>query len=496
MHKRVFALLTAGLFLSTAAVAAADDASVARTDSGPVRGTVSAGYRTFQGIPFAAPPVGELRWRSPQPVQPWTDVRDATEPTGSCAQTNGAGHYSTNEDCLYLNVTTPARRGDRKPVMVWLHGGGNSYLTAAEFDAHRLALGGDVVVVTTNFRLGAFGFLAHPGLPDSGAYGLEDQQAALHWVQRNAAAFGGDPHNVTLFGESGGSIDVCGQLTSPGAAGLFQRAIMQSGGCTMSWPDNGVIYGKPASSAFIGKAAGESAGVALASAHGCADVACLRRIPAADLVAVDTGTTPAVYGNRVLPEAPAKALASGRFNRVPVISGNTRDEGRLAATSARPSTADEYRELLNEAFGPAKAARVEKEYPAGNAPRVAWGAVLTDSVWVCPQVIDNRNMARRTPVFSYSFADRNAPVGYFQFPADLPPGAFHNSEIPYFFDLPGFVANFTHDQQKFVDQLIAAWGRFAKTGNPGWAGTVWLAPNDIHHVDLARQHNCGFWFDA
>jgi para-nitrobenzyl esterase len=504
MRKKLVALLVAGLFAATAGTASAEDNAVAWTDSGPVRGSVSEGYRTFQAIPYAAPPVAELRWRSPQPPRRWSQPRDATKPSGACAQTNGGGSYATNEDCLYLNVTTPARRGERKPVMVWLHGGGNSYLSADGFDAHRLAVGADVVVVTTNFRLGVFGFLGHPGLPDSGAYGLEDQQAALRWVRRNAASFGGDPSNVTLFGESGGSWDVCAQLTSPGSAGLFQRAIMQSGGCSMSWPANGVVYGKPAAAQFVSRSQAEADGVALATAHGCADAECLRRLPAAELLTVDNGPAPTVYGNRVLPLRPNQALAEGKFHHVPVISGNTRDEGRLtAAFSATPSTEDEYRATLDEAFGD-RAPLVAQEYPVTDSAGVAWGAVLTDHVWVCPQLGDDRNIARRTPVYAYSFADRNAPTGFFPFPPGIPGGAFHSSELAYLFDVAAFPVTFTPEQRKLADQLIGYWGRFAATGNPNGPGLpAWskfhihngqfLTPGDVQTVNLHQQHNCGFW---
>jgi para-nitrobenzyl esterase len=195
----------------TAADGTHSGGAIVRTDSGPVRGAVTPEYRTFQGIPFAAAPVGELRWRSPQPPQRWSHIRDATRPGNRCAQGAGAGTPSVHEDCLYLYVTTPRSTGHGRlrPVMVWLHGGGSSYGTASEFGAHRLAVGGDVVVVTTNYRLGVFGFFGHRTLADSGGFGLEDQQAALRWVRHNAAAFGGDPGNVTLFGESGGAFDVC-----------------------------------------------------------------------------------------------------------------------------------------------------------------------------------------------------------------------------------------------------------------------------------------------
>jgi para-nitrobenzyl esterase len=514
-------VVAAGLLIGSASTAMAgvdstnSGGAVAWTDAGPVRGTVAQGYRTFQGIPFAAPPVGELRWRSPQPPQRWTQPRDATKPSGPCAQTAGGGMESTNEDCLYLNVTAPTQHGRLKPVMVWLHGGGNSYLTAGGFDAHRLALGADAVVVTTNFRLGVFGFLGHPDLPNSGAYGLEDQQAALRWVQRNAIFFGGDPANVTLFGESGGAFDVCGQLTSPTAQGLFHRAIMESGACTTSWPANGIVYGKPANSPWIPQAKADAEGVALATAHGCSDATCLRHIPAADLITVDNGPTPVVYGNRTLPQRPNEALAAGHFHQVPVISGNTRDEGRLsAAFSPSPFTEDQYHQLLTVAFGD-QAHRIANEYPSSRfgSPGLAYGAMLTDHVWACPQLTDDRALARRTPTYAFEFADRQAPQGFFPFPADIPGGAFHSSEVAYLFDVAGFTPNFTPAQQQLADQMITYWGNFAATGNPNTPNNshtpqnpalpTWpklhttnaqsLAPNNIHQVDLATEHNCAFW---
>jgi para-nitrobenzyl esterase len=468
------------------------------TDAGPVRGTVSEGYQTYQSIPFAAPPVGELRWQSPRPAQPWTQVRDATQPSPMCAQSFGGGFPSDNEDCLYLNVTTPSRYG-RKPVLVWLHGGGNSYLAASLFDAKRLATQGDAVVVTTNFRLGAFGFLGHPGLPGSGAYGLEDQQAALRWVQRNAAAFGGDPRNVTLIGESGGAHDVCAQLTSPGARGLFRKAIAHSGGCSMKWPNNGAIHGLPASSPWISRSRAEADGVALAASFGCSDVACLRQVPASAFVAVDRGPTPVVYGNRVLPDHPAEALADGRFHRVPVIWGNTRDEGRLTAAAVAPLSEAGYRDLLVQAFGD-NAARIAAEYPSSKfeSPEIAYSAVLTDHVWACPQLTDDRLMARHTQVYAFEFADRNAPKGFFseQFPPGFPAGAFHSSDVAYLFDIPGF--DFTHAQQRLATRMIKDWTRFALTGDPGWPkfrdGNVQsLASGDIKQVNGLRVHDCGFW---
>lgn len=501
MRKAVLALLAASLLVAPAGVANASGGDVVRTDAGPVRGTVAEGYRVFQGIPYAAPPVGELRWRSPQPPKRWTEPLDATKPSLACEQPQTQGPIPSSEDCLYLNVTTPSKRsGKLKPVMVWLHGGGNSFLSSDGFKAHRLALGADVVVVSMNFRLGPLGFLGHPDLPNSGAFGLEDQQAALRWVQRNAVAFGGDPTNVTLFGESGGAFDVCGQLVSPAAKGLFHRAIMQSGGCSITWPANGIIFNEPASSPWIARQQGEANGVALAARFGCSTVDCLRKVPAKDIAATLTGLTPVVYGNRVLPTHPAKALADGKFHRVPVLSGNTRDEGRLAAKfSPYPFTEAQYQQFLT-GFGD-RAQQIAAEYPSSKfgSPGLAWGAVLTDSVWACNQLADDRLLARRTPTYGFEFADRDAPTGFFgPFPADIPAGAFHSSEIAYLFDLTGFVVEFTPEQQRLADEMIRAWGRFAATGDPGWArfrgsNVQSLAPGDTKQVNLATTHNCSFW---
>ncbi|CAM3333883.1 carboxylesterase/lipase family protein [Kibdelosporangium persicum] len=507
MRKRLLtALLTAGLLASTAGVADAGENGLVWTDAGPVRGTVAADHQLYQGIPYAAPPVGDLRWRSPQPVTPWTTPRDATKPGPVCAQAAGAGSPSTNEDCLYLNVTTPSRHG-RKPVMVWVHGGGNSYLSGEGFGARRLAVQGDVVVVTINFRLGFFGFLGHPDLPDSGAYGIEDQQAALRWVKRNAAAFGGDPHNVTVFGESGGAFDVCAHVTSPLSRGLVDKAIAQSGGCSTTWGDNGVIHGFPGSAPFIAKDKAAADAVALARQLGCSDVACLRALPASALTAIDRGPTPIVIGNRVLPVHPVDALRTGKFNRVPVIWGNTRDEGRLtsAYSPPHPITDARYLELLTDAYDE-QAPRIAAEYPSSEfgSPGLAYGAVLTDDVWACNQLADDRLLARWTKTYAYEFADRTAPLGFFAgaFPPEIPAGAFHSSELAYLFDVPPFELN--PEQRELADQMIRYWTRFAATGNPNTHGLpTWrkhrdgnvlsLAPNDIKEANGYQVHNCDFW---
>src|SRR5512133_168313 len=216
--------------------APATSAPIVKIDSGAVRGVAVTGGYAFRGLPYAAPPTGDLRWRAPRPSASWRGVRDATQYAASCPQqpSGFAGPGPFSEDCLYLNVSTPTlRRHARRPVLVWIHGGGFTQDASRNYDGAKLAATG-TVVVTINYRLGALGFLAHPALASrpggpAGNYGLMDQQAALRWVKRDISRFGGDPHNVTIAGQSAGGLSVLAQMVSSGARGLFQRAIVQSG---------------------------------------------------------------------------------------------------------------------------------------------------------------------------------------------------------------------------------------------------------------------------
>ncbi|MGH8902575.1 MAG: carboxylesterase/lipase family protein [Egibacteraceae bacterium] len=508
---------------SPGAVQRTGASAIVRTDSGPVNGTVTDAYRAFRGIPYAAPPVGELRWRAPQPPQRWSAPRDATKPGSRCPQlasTEFDFAGSVNEDCLYLDVTTPrpARPDRLKPVMVWVHGGGFTNGAGSDYDARRLAVGGDVVVVTVNYRLGLLGFLGHPSLADSGNFGLQDQQAALRWVRRNAAAFGGDPGNITLFGESAGALSACAQLTSPAAAGLFHRTVMQSGSCMIDWPNNAILPGVPAGSPWTARSEVEASGSSVAASLGCADpataAACLRRVPVSDvLTAGQTARLGPAFDTPVLPANPARALSEGRFHQVPVISGTTRDESRLFVPlfSDTPIPPERYRGLLDEAFGD-RAEHVAARYPlsAYDSPGLAWAAVTTDRVWACPTLTGDRLLAKRAPTYGYEFADRQAPA-IFPLASGLPLGAYHGSEVAYLFDLVDVDASLSADQQRLSDQMIRYWTRFAATGNPNGPGLPhWprvedtgsagppiqsLAPgaDGIRLVDLAAEHHCDFW---
>jgi len=504
-------LLALSALLSTPTIPATDP-SIVHLRQGAVRGADHGDYRAFDGLPYAAPPVGALRWRSPAPAPNWTGVRDASTRGPRCAQAASITGTppSTEEDCLYLNVTTPSAGGTRKPVLVWVHGGGFVEGSGGEYDPHRLAVGGEVVVVTVNYRLGIFGNFAYPGLEGSGTFGLEDQQAALRWVQRNIAAFGGDPGNVTLFGQSAGGQSICGHLTSPAAAGLFHRVIIQSSLCTSPIPANALAPGLPTVSPWEAPESVAARGRSVATSFGCPSVDCLRdKLPAA-LMPVFGHFAGLSYGSRTLPENPATVLAEGRAYDVPMLSGTTRDETTyiqaMIDRATAPLTRQQYNDYLVDAFG-ADAPRVAARYPLrpGLPPSRTWAAVTTDSAFACPTLARNHAFARRSPTYGYEFADRTAPPTLP--PAGYPYGAYHSADALYLFDLRDGAtgATLTEAQQRLAGTMIGYWSAFARTGDPNAAGLPrWarLRPTDtavqslgrsVRPADLSRDHHCALW---
>ncbi|RJQ81857.1 carboxylesterase family protein [Pseudonocardiaceae bacterium YIM PH 21723] len=496
--------LTALALIALAPAASAEPAVVTTTD-GPVRGTVTASNRIFQGIPFAAPPTGENRWRAPQPVTPWTSTKDATKPGSVCLQRPvfqpGSPPLGT-EDCLFLNVTTPAKPGTR-PVLVWIHGGGFIAGSGSDYPAAQLAERGDLVVVTLNYRLGALGYLGLPGLDGGGTFGLQDQQAALKWVQRNARAFGGDPRNVTIAGESAGSLSVCGQLASPGARGLFHRAILQSGPCELAWRDSEFYPGVPAGSNWAPRATADKDGSALATSLGCADVACLRRLPSEKFL--DTSIASPAIDTPVLPLNPATAVARGDVNRVPTMIGINRDEHRtFAAFLPEPLTPKTYADSLRASYGD-KADRVLAKYPvaAYSSPTTAWATVTTDALWARTAHTITGQLSRRVPTFGYEFRDRTVPPII----PGLDMGAYHAAELAYLF--PGSLpVQLNQEQQALGAQMQRYWANFARTGQPNGPGLpLWLpathsvqgldiAPAGIGRVDQVADHKLAFWSEV
>ncbi|MFB4300592.1 carboxylesterase/lipase family protein [Actinomadura sp. NTSP31] len=498
-----------------------DYSTVISTEAGAVRGTLAASTRLFQGVPYAAPPTGSLRWASPRRVASWSGIRDATKPGNRCAQAEGLIDKASNtEDCLYLNVTTPRRSSARKlPVMVWIHGNGFINGAGSLYDAQRLASTGNVIVVSPNYRLGIFGFLAHPALDHgaarhlSGNFGLEDQQAALRWVQRNASAFGGDRANVTIFGESAGGTSVCSHLAAPSSAGLFHKAIVQSAECTgKKWSPG------PPTWFPLPRTEREQHGLDVASELGCSNVraaaACLRAKPAEELAkwsdnGLGSGPT---TGGGVLPLSPQKAFATGRFNRVSIIQGTTRDEHRLftaaiEAATGKQTTEAGYQDEIHTLFGPTDAARILARYPSDHfhSAGEALSAVVTDWAWACPVLDRNRALSAYAPVYAYEFGDENVPWFTTLPKPNFPTGAFHGGELQYLFDDDQLPGPATTVQRRLSDQMMRYWSQFAHTGNPNGRNLPkWslfkagehvqsLAPSVIGSVDLTQEHQCIFW---
>ena len=484
---------------------------VVTTADGTVRGKAVAATDDFLGIPYAAPPVGALRWQPPRPPAPWHGVRQAVSYAPHCPQpASPFGVSSTSEDCLYLNVFTPAGNNTSNlPVMVWVHGGSLRTGESDDYNPAGLVQHG-VVVVTINYRIGALGFLADAALASrpggsSGDYGLMDQQAALRWVQRNIRGFGGNPGSVTLFGESAGGLSTLSQLASPGARGLFQRAIVESG--TYQLTQQSLASAESAGGAFAAKAGCASTGSASATA------ACLRRLPVATILADENpvGYTPDIDG-AVLTESIKTALASGQFNRVPVIIGTNHDEYRLFVAGyqflGEHVTAANYQSMIASTLGvsPALASTIAAQYPLSRypSPPVALGAVGTDAIFACHALTAEKSLSRYVPVYAYEFNDENAPELFLP-PVGFPYGAAHASELPYLFSQATGArpAPFSQAQQQLAAAMKQYWTSLAKTGVPasGWprfsgASQQMLSlvpPNPRTETDFSAQHHCAFW---
>jgi para-nitrobenzyl esterase len=505
------AALGADPALGAPAGAGTTGAPVVGTAGGPVRGLATAQVDEFLGIPYAAPPLGALRWRPPQPAAPWSGVRDATRAGSPCPQAASAfGTSSTDEDCLFLNVYTPPRagRGAGLAVMVWIHGGSLAVGEGDGYDPTSL-VGHGVVVVTINYRLGALGFLAHPALADrhgaAGNYGLMDQQAALGWVQRNIGGFGGDRRNVTIFGESAGGLSVLSHLVSPASTGLFAKAIVQSG----NYAPN-----------LASQATAEAAGEAFATRAGCADQAadCLRSLPVSAILAGQSGGVGGYQPNvdgRILTRSLQAAFDQGTFNRVPVMVGSNRDEWRLIVAIYEllgfPITAENYVGRLQSdlLLSASDAAAVAAQYPlsAYPSPSLALGAAGTALVYACTAKTADDALSRYVPTFAYEFTEEDAPE-LFLAPVSFPYGAAHASELPFLFSrLLGRVAPLTTAQQRLAATMQGYWAGFAKRGFP-WApgAPVWpnytaathvvqalATPRPHGETDLAEIHKCAFW---
>ena len=457
-------------------------AQLVQTAQGKVEGQREANsdVSVFRGIAFAAPPVGELRWRAPRPPAAWQGIRKATEFSASCMQPiiesmlpmhmpwteEFLTHGKVSEDCLYLNIWTPKVSSQgHLPVVAFIHGGGFSG-GAGSIDVYRgsnLAAKG-VVVVTLNYRLGVFGFLAHPELSAesehhaSGNYGLMDQIAALKWIQANIAQFGGDPHNITIWGQSAGAFSVAALIASPQAAGLFQRAQADSGLGVAGIP-----------MADLSEA--EQTGVKFAEEHHAASIKELRAIPAEALLpdprANMSGAlrfAPIVDG-WVLPDTPNNLNAKGSDNDVPVITGYQAGDSALFAE--RSNTLDEYHQFLQKRYG-AMATEFEKLYPVTRMEDVGNATMASSQdrdrvsmyLWASARV-----RSHHEPVFTYYF-DRAIP-----WPQHPEFGAFHTGEIPYFFlNLKMLDRPWEKKDFELANQVSSYLVNFAAKGDPNGPG--------------------------
>lgn len=435
-------------------------------DSGALSGAVmDDGVRVFKGIPYAAPPVGELRWRAPAVPESWEGVRSATGFGSICPQTSGLAAMSggvlpkTDEDCLFLNVWTPALSADESlPVMVWIHGGALSlgWSNQSVYDGHEIARRG-VVLVSINYRLGPLGFLAHPALTKeagvSGNYGFLDQVAALQWVERNIAAFGGDPKRVTIFGESAGGTSVVTLLGSPSTKGLVDRAIAQS-----PWfsEDN---VAELSSAEAIGSTWTE----AIAPGR---DLAALRQILADDLVGDGKVALPmhVTVDGDFLPRSVESIFARGQQLDVPLIVGTNADEGTMFVTMQGYATKADFEQGFRDRYGDAAGAMLEL-YPATQDTEVR-GAVnqwLTDT-WIL----------RAARVFLDGMSNSSSSAYQYHFTRAVPGnplGAHHGAELRYVFNTMGGQGRATAAEDvALAESMIAYWTQFAKTGNPNLDG--------------------------
>ena len=518
-------------------------APVALTESGLVIGTTVSGVNEFLGIPYAAPPMGALRWTPPKPYGLFHGlILQATQFGSACTQPGPFG----SENCLFLNVYTPENeltdilledQGRGLPVMVYIHGGG-LVTGAGEFQDPTPLVQQGVIVVTINYRLGYLGFFAQSALDAeahlAGNYGLMDQQFALKWVQKNIAGFGGDPNQVTIFGESSGGQSVYANLASPTAARLFRGAISESGS---EWEFQDyfdyivtLATGATTGTGFVPPGDSVVASVGCSSQTLPSQTAqCLRGVPASALVAVEPGIAFPFVDGTLLTQTPGEAFASGQFNRVPVISGTNHDEWRLFLASqydlgVGPLTDAEYPAAVAAFFGLPETNSfvqfiINTEYPLSNYPPppgdvsapLALGALGTDVIFACPARNADGFLSQYVTTYAYEFNDENAPPTQAQAGPVLsfPLGAYHTAELQYlFYNYTGYPL--TPAQIELSDTMIGYWTQFAKTGNPNSPGApAWssysvggsfeslLPPTPMPESDASfdADHKCSSFWD-
>ncbi|MFE5765597.1 carboxylesterase/lipase family protein [Streptomyces sp. NPDC056492] len=517
----VAALLASSLLGSVLPAAAAAKAPSggsprpqATVAQGILRGQDHDGAQEFLGVPYAAPPVGGARLRPPQEARRWTGVREAVRQAPACLQFSPFGlgdPAAVSEDCLYLDVYRPAtaRAGARLPVIVWLHGGAYSQGTGTQFGGRTMADLTGSVVVSINYRLGQLGYLGLPEITGqnaqhSGSFGLMDQLAALRWTRQNIAAFGGNPGNVTVSGQSAGSGSVCALLAAPSAAGLFHRAVLQSGPCTLLRTPDGARAESEARAFAAGAGCTEPAalGACLRAASGPALVEAARTVP----------TSGPASGDGLLPVDPATAIGSGHWNKVPVMIGSTRSEARLFVALTQPYlTQEQYTAQVLAGYG-AAGPEVLARYPvsAYGSAYLALSALMTDSTFACQTAWTAQLFAGQVPTYVYEFDDPRSPTLYGAQVPGLDESNAHSAELAYLHDFTMGERPLTADQVALATRMKRYWGAFARHGAPGVPGqTAWpasgsgsgsgatvltLSPTATRTgTSFGSDHQCAFW---
>jgi para-nitrobenzyl esterase len=447
---------------------------VVKTDAGYVSGTEQGGLWVYLGIPFAAPPTGDLRWRPPAPVQPWDGVKETKQYSATCPQPGSPAPLNMSEDCLYLNVWTPAQRADEKlPVMVFFYGGGfkDVAFSMPTYNGTTLAQKG-VIVVTPNYRLGALGFLAHPQLDNesthnaSGNYGLLDQIVALQWVQKNIGAFGGDPSRVTIFGQSAGAESTLIHLASPESKGLYQQAIVESG---PFWADGAII------NATHSKTDAEQFGVKYATSLGYSGpdaIAGMRSLSPETLINATPSPSSSFWGTHtvqfeptidgwILPDTLDNLYLNHRENPVPLMIGSNANDGTTLSANAN-MTVPEYVTFIRGRFGK-DAGAVLAKYPANSTAEVQLRLA---------QIMTDYDFSDSVKFAAGSMGDLNRNTYLYRYSYVIPGinlGAFHGSETLMLFGVPGIKPD-----PAVADNLVDLWTRFAKTGDPnGGMNVTW-----------------------
>ena len=491
---------------------------VVATTSGKVEGFVRNGVLEFRGIPYAASVAGEKRWSLAVPAAPWSGVFPAMHFGQACPQAAryGLTERSDDEACLTLNISRPHNtRAQPRPVLLWIHGGAFVGGAAALYRLDRLARDADAVVVSINYRLGVFGFMAPPAgtSGEKHVLGLEDQRLAMRWVKENIAAFGGDPNNITLAGESAGAASVCMQLLAlEQTRGLFHRAIIQSGAC-----------GTPLRTT----AEAESFAAKVAAEAGCADpttrLACLKAVEPQRLIAAGAKAAQGELrafapftGNPTMPRTTVEALRAGQFARVPILNGFTRDEMRLYVAydiqNGAVITPETYPLAVRSIYGD-KADQVLAAYPLKPGERTpeTLGSLMTDfmpglGISHCLMLESGRLLARHVPVYQWEFADRTGPVRGVSIPILPEPGfvlgAVHSGELNALF--PGFsntaamtAPDLNPASQQLADEIVKSWAAFMRgaTLGSGWqqSNVMRFEPGAVQPFNAWAEYKCDFW---